>query len=273
MKALHVHASTLAGLLGRHPYCKRHESFDTLWNRIDPRSFAEAHVRNFLMTPDQQKDRLASRIPEVAQAMTLQDIGAVATLTTPLVNDTVLTKEEKRDALASIQRSVYTNYGIARELETLETVRRITKLDLVDGNTSYYKARIGSLKTLDIFVGGKIDAISKDGTVVIEIKNRIKKLFMKVPEYENIQVQAYLALFPKATHALLVESLNSVPSINIMHVERDTSFWTLLCRETCSTLSLLLQMVEDHSLQDAYLTSKQRSAFLQRRLPADPSHS
>lgn len=43
---------------------------------------------------------------------------------------------------------------------------------------------------------GKIDRVEDiDGeAVIVEIKNRMKRLFNKVPDYEQIQVQTYMQI-------------------------------------------------------------------------------
>lgn len=268
MKTVHVHASAIAGLIGRHTYCKRYESFEKLWERIDPSSYREAYVRNAQITPQEKIDTLMARVaPEIPNLIT-RPAHTAASLATIIKNNPEVASEDINDVMHEVQSRVYTQYGIQRESSTLETVRVITKLDLVAGNDVYHKCRIGVLDDgTEIYLGGKIDAITRDGTVVIEIKNRINRLFFSVPHYERIQVQAYLSLFPKASHALLVESLNGpAPEINIMRVDRDDTYWTQVCQETCATLDLVMRMCTDRSLQDAYLNTKQRSAFLRRRL-------
>jgi hypothetical protein len=71
---------------------------------------------------------------------------------------------------------------------------------------------------------------------VIEIKNRIYKLFDEVREYEWLQVQAYLHVYglPKAE---LVEFLqNSGGTMKINEVKKDETYWN----------DILLKILEDY---------------------------
>jgi len=71
-----------------------------------------------------------------------------------------------------------------------------------------------------------------DGSrVLVEIKNRTKRLFRKVPDYEYIQVQTYLQML-NLERARLVEQFNS--QVLSHDIERDDEFWknVLKCLES-----------------------------------------
>lgn len=44
-----------------------------------------------------------------------------------------------------------------------------------------------------VYLGGKHDGLAEDGTL-IEVKNRMRR-FLGVPEYERVQVLAYMRIF------------------------------------------------------------------------------
>jgi len=256
MTSIHVHASTLAGLVGRHPHVKQYEAFETLWSRVDACTFIEAHVRNNLQTPAQRKHERSANVVEIVHAAI---ISGGRTYTSLASN---VDPETRRD----VQEAIFTRHGIDRESEVLSTVRRITNLDIVRDN-AYRKKYIGTLRdgTSHVFIGGRVDGLTRCGRVIVEVKSRVHKLFMSPLEYERIQVQAYLALFPRASHAILAESM-AESAINIMKIERDDALWTELVAQTMRLLNCLMHMVRDRDLQDSYLRSKQRRAFLQRYL-------
>ena len=71
---------------------------------------------------------------------------------------------------------------------------------------------------------GKIDGIEEeDGTnILIEIKNRIKRLRKHVPEYEYVQVQTYLHMLG-LNKAKLIEQYNTETHTEI--VISDDKYW------------------------------------------------
>jgi hypothetical protein len=75
--------------------------------------------------------------------------------------------------------------------------------------------RIDRIETL-------IDETGAEQKILIEIKNRTKKLFKTLFERENIQVQTYLQL-TKLTSAKLVEQYND--EINTICIEKDDNYW------------------------------------------------
>ena len=267
---MHLHASALAGFVGRHPYCKRFESFEKLWNRVDPVSFARAHARNSLNTPEEKHRALTLKTPALGEAASSRavdrPVDAVAALTTHVHADESLTADEKREACREIQSSLFTTFGTEQEESALESVRRVTGLDIISGDDVYYKVPLDT--TGSVVLGGKIDGLTRDGMQVIEIKNRVRRLFFTAPEYERIQVLAYLALLPKSTHALLVETLRTPDepvALNIIRVPRDDQLWGTVCEEARDMVKVLRRMLVDDDLQNRYLASKQRSAFLRRQ--------
>jgi len=76
-------------------------------------------------------------------------------------------------------------------------------------------------------VGGKIDGITEDD-IVIEIKNRIYKLFYELRDYEKVQLYTYMFILG-LQKGHLVESMKKKNSnemeINIIEEEFDKEYW------------------------------------------------
>jgi hypothetical protein len=119
----------------------------------------------------------------------------------------------------------YTNkkFGTIREVNALDFYREKYNIEVITKIDQRSK-KILTIDGVEIWVISKLDGMKMDGTV-IEIKNRIYKLFDEVREYEWLQVQAYLHVYglPKAE---LVEFLqNSGGTMKINEVERDETYW------------------------------------------------
>lgn len=71
-------------------------------------------------------------------------------------------------------------------------------------------------------VGGRLDGLDDQGRVV-EIKNRTRHFFARIPDYEWVQVQAYLQL-TKAREAVFVQQLHGQQRVST--VARDDAEWS-----------------------------------------------
>jgi hypothetical protein len=100
-------------------------------------------------------------------------------------------------------------------------------------------------------IGGKVDGMLPDGTVV-EIKNRARHFFDRVPEYEMIQAECYIRIMD-APHCLHVQQLDGERRDTT--VERNDKLWsTVILRNLPAFVSRLHQLVQDDELQDEWLT-------------------
>lgn len=70
-------------------------------------------------------------------------------------------------------------------------------------------------------VGGRVDGVDEEGRVV-EIKNRARRFFPTVPDYELVQVQTYMALLD-ADETVFVQQLNGQQRSTV--IQRDLVMW------------------------------------------------
>jgi hypothetical protein len=134
-----------------------------------------------------------------------------------------LAEEEKKEVRKIVEGYTNKKFGTIREINALDFYKEkygvevITKID-------QRSKKILTIDGAELWVISKLDGMKMDGTV-IEIKNRIYKLFDEVREYEWLQVQTYLNVYglPKAE---LVEFLqNSGGTMKINYVEKDDTYW------------------------------------------------
>jgi DNA mismatch repair ATPase MutS len=89
-------------------------------------------------------------------------------------------------------------------------------------DNKYYKIKLFEIDDINVFIGGKIDGINETGSI-IEVKNRVNKLFYELRSYEKVQIMCYMHLF-KASEGHLVEALKkSNTSINI--IKQSNNIW------------------------------------------------
>lgn len=93
-------------------------------------------------------------------------------------------------------------------------------------------------------IGGRLDGLDADGRVV-EIKNRARHFFAHIPDYEYVQVQAYMHMLD-ASETLLVQQLNGQQRTCI--ILRCTSEWTdTIVPAIYNFVALLDLFVDDES--------------------------
>ena len=140
-----------------------------------------------------------------------------------------LSNKEKQELKYLVNSATNTRFGISNESKGIDIFTQKT------GKTieSSQGRQVLTFHTDDIngyifeFVG-KCDGITSDNKVV-EIKNRQKKLFGEVRDYEMCQIQTYLHMI-KLNKAYLVEVLPgntaSTTTHNIIEVDKDPDYFT-----------------------------------------------
>jgi len=119
----------------------------------------------------------------------------------------------------------YTNktFGTIRETNVVDVYRNKMGVDVVTKLQARYK-KVLEYEGNELWLISKIDAMKMDGTV-LEIKNRMYKLFEEVREYEWLQVQAYLEVY-NLEQAELVEFLKiGEGEMKINKIDRDRKYW------------------------------------------------
>ena len=255
-----INASNLAALIGRHPYTKRLDAFMSAWKSTDRASYYAAHRRNETLTIEEERRRIrdASKF--------LQDDPSTDTLLkslrTPSAARTfssMSTDVETSKIAEETRRLAYTRHGEEKEALIIQRVREVLPHhDFVRHDTMLRSCLGHTSDGRPIVLQGKIDALSKDGRVVLECKTRVHKLFMDLRDYEALQVRAYLELQPDATKAILAEAVfnvGPVPTINLIFVERSETAneWRTLAVAMGEVLDRVLC---DTALQDTVVRTK-----------------
>jgi len=133
-----------------------------------------------------------------------------------------LNEVEKDEITKSIKNVTNTKFGIRNENDVTKLYENITGNSITKDN-KYYKIKLFEIDDINVFIGGKIDGINETGSI-IEVKNRVNKLFYELRSYEKVQIMCYMHLF-NAKEGHLVEALKkSNTTINIIKVEYDEEY-------------------------------------------------
>ena len=277
-----LYASQIAACIGSNRHKKPAEAMETMWHRMSPASYAAALERTGTTT---EIDRVRAIVDRDAGVRKVVDASMTpcthssdvesrydaAVRTIGSMSD--LPASEKAAIDAIVKRNLYTNYGTASEHRALVQIRETLGINARPDST-FYKQCVGPVAcsggtSVERWVGGTIDAITDD-RLVIEIKNRIRRLFYKVPFYEIVQLQTYLQLLDTSRGAI-VECLSTPDDcrVNIVPVRRDKDLWsTMIVPRMRAFVRVFVSLLSDHAFQDAYLVSPARASMIQTRINA-----
>lgn len=271
VKGICIYASQLASCIGHNRFKKPSDALETVWQRVAPACFDDALRRNGIktteeavhdiLTSNQAVRSLLVRAEEVTT--TSSEVAQGYEHISRELAHADLTATDRRLVDEAFRRTMYTSFGTRQESVALQKI--CARIPCRQDDT-FYRAHVGQVDGVHVYVGGKIDAISDDGTTVIEVKNRINRLFHKLPLYEIIQVQTYLQLLPETESARLVECLTRHTGdvvMNVVPIERDQDMWdTLIVPKLMGFVSYLLRILTDPREQDLYLQSRRRAAMV-----------
>lgn len=282
-----IYASQVAMCIGANKHKKISEALELMWQRVSPAGFQAAMQRNGQKTEDEQAADIIKAHTEVqglvdlTMATECESSDQVAqhydSIAKELRDLTDLPEEDRKLVDDVLKRNLYTNYGNTHEHRVLTYIRDTLGIQCGEDPT-FYKVQAGVAQgpwgSFAWHVGGKIDAIDDKKTLLIEIKNRVNRLFYRVPFYEQVQVQAYLHLLD-LDRGVLVECLKTrdgddqfvqdttKTTVNVIPMKRDRDLWdNEIVPKLSGFVDFMAHMVHDTNMQDRYLQSKRRSAMI-----------
>jgi hypothetical protein len=148
-----------------------------------------------------------------------------------------LEESEKKEILKSIDNVTNTNFGTRNETDVLKIYEELKNVSVTKDNIYRKKKVIENMEFL-VYIGGKIDGINNEDGSIIEIKNRMHKLFYQLREYEKVQLMCYIYLRNKEK-GYLVEALkkSTETTVNIIEINYDENY-----------MNSILQKIEEFCL-------------------------
>ena len=293
-----IYASQVAMCIGANRHKKISDAVELVWQRASPATFHAAMRRNHLRTEDEAAADVIDAHDELRSLVDLTLTAACESSDQVARRYDAVARELRAVPLAEddrklvddvLKRNLYTGYGNGQERSVLEYIRGTLGIECHPDPT-FYKLHqgtcVGEWGEFPWFVGGKIDAIDSQRSLLIEIKNRVNRLFYRVPFYEQVQVQTYLHLLG-LDRGVLVECLKTKPApgpdraapgpdraapgadhagecaVNVIPIARDRELWAHdIVPKLDGFVDFLARLMHDPGLQDRYLQSKRRSAMV-----------
>jgi hypothetical protein len=185
-----------------------------------------------------------------------------------IMEDKTLTKDEKETLKTAMDGYTSKKFGTIREGNALDIYKKSHKNEKVITGLDSKSKRLFDEGGVEMWVISKVDAMNDDG-VVIEIKNRMYKLFNEVREYEWLQVQTYLDVYD-LERAVLVEYLNDGggdEDMKVNKIERDRKFWNdVVLVELRKYFGVLLKIIMNVDLMTEYmsLSENEQNEFIKK---------
>lgn len=243
MKSVCIYASDLAVVIGVNKYQKLSETIIKLWQKSFPIDY-ENTVSNLKkqhsvnITPKETDIQYIKRIQDecninlqdkVNECLNTKDTSKLLNNRNQILKEidknNTLDPEIKRDFKKSLESVTNKAFGTINEKSVIEHyMSKSGKKVICD--SKFIRKELCTYKDIKWSLGGKIDGITEDN-IVIEVKNRIYKLFYEMRDYEKPQIQTYMYILglPKGH---LVESFKRGGDIqmNIIEEDFDQEYWT-----------------------------------------------
>ena len=134
---------------------------------------------------------------------------------------------------SSLKQDLQMKRGNIKENQNLNHIQQKRDMSIGSRNSQMFVKELFSSDTYRVLVRGKVDGISED--TLIETKNRTKKLFHELRDYERVQIEAYFFL-TGLQKALLTEHYND--ESNEIEYSHDEDFWCECVAKICKFIDL-----------------------------------
>jgi len=173
-----------------------------------------------------------------------------------------LDETKKMEITKCINNVTNTNFGIKNENDIAVLYNKLTGLTIVKDN-KYKKVEIGQFDdNISFYLGGKIDGLCMENGSIIEIKNRVNKLFYELRDYEKVQLMCYLFIF-KTQKGHLVEAFKKKDGtdINVIELDYDESFMNCIKEKILLFMNYFVQFMKNDNLKISVLSNNNEIDF------------
>lgn len=246
MSSVFVSVSEVAACIGRNPYKARSEALLAAFKKLDPTGYKQLEQTS-------ERDRVEavlSREPAFrdllinAEKETRDRADAVSNekKLTEALRVLDLTDRERKELASHVRSTFNTAMGTQQESSVLADVRTYIGQDAVKDDR-LHKKTMGTVEGVPWILGGRVDGQTSSGDVV-EIKNRTRRLFGRVPDYERVQVLCYCYLLD-AKKAYLIEKTQNEHGVH--SIEYDLEEFEQIRKDLEAFVRDVLAMQRDYS--------------------------
>ena len=256
-KRIVIKASDVAACIGENRFKPSHEVLEGLWQRYQKETFTlvtkDEVTQAALTNPEAGRVFKAVKDAITKDSTETQKVFEEAAAKLQLI--ATLSATEKEVVLEAIRKTAYTTHGLRQEDATALKVSSEEGVRLAKDD-SFYTQHVCSAAGYEVVVVGKVDRIEQcpDGSrVLVEIKNRTKRLYRQLYPTERIQLQVYLQMLD-LEKGKLVEQYND--QVNTIEVARDREYWkTFIHPRLVEFSTTLINILTDPVARESYITA------------------
>ena len=243
IRTVTIRASDIAAIIDRNQYKKPSDVFNEMWQRYSPETFVGQTQEQTAAIATAKCDPADKAVLAAATSYVAKDgadaVKVFSQAEKKIEASTTLSDVDKGVVLDQLKSQIFTSLGTRAESKTAELVEK-NECIILEIDEKYYNLPLCVIDNTKYRISGKIDRMEQVGeeVVLVEIKNRMRKLFLSIPIYEYIQVQIYFQIVPlDIQRAKLIQQYGAATS-TIM-INRDDNLWK------AEILPPLLQFCED----------------------------
>lgn len=238
---INLRISEIPSIIGYNPYANIKPIVLRIWQKTLPddyKKFTTDLIQKKIIDNTHVKDEdiiahhsqkyninMDAQLKECRTAETTQQLKKKAEkMMTSIENNKEITVKDKKTIQKSLHQLSKTNYGQHHEDSIITLYSQIHNIK-VGQQQKFVRKKIAFCDKFEWYINGKVDGIREDN-VLIEVKNRVNKLFLHLKPYENVQVQVYLNLLKlNIGHLVECHKHEAETEMNVIEVKYSKKMW------------------------------------------------
>ncbi len=265
-----IFASEISVICDLNKYENIEDTFMKVWRRCFPSQVKklECLLEHDALTKKEEIEKLIEKldisgdisnfVEKSINVASIENINTALTNLTDISSAVVqhLDKKKQEQVIKTLQSKIQCGFGAKQEASALNSYEKESATIIANRNEQFYKRILFETDKYDVIIGGKVDGIKDDGTV-IEVKNRMRRFFDPLPKYDIAQLQTYLFILD-ARQGELIEQLKGKSSIRKSTIiDRDNEYWENIIKcKIVQFCTALYEFVTNKSLQTQFIISE-----------------
>ena len=267
-KSICIYASDLAVALRINQYQKLSDLIIKIWSKsftddyeATVQQLEKVHQTTYRPKEDDlmafrkaAPDHLQKKMTDLLETQATPDLlKKRAQLTKQIEKDQTIDPTKKAELKKALTGATNKNFGTVQEMSAVQLYEQIYRKQ-VECPTQFVRKQICEYDGIKWSLGGKIDGVTTDGTL-IEVKNRIHRLFRRMRDYERPQIQAYMWILGlDKGHLVESHKQGTIPEINVIEETFDPTYWNdIVVPKTQAFIRLFHQFLKDINLKTLVL--------------------
>lgn len=172
-----------------------------------------------------------------------------------------LPENEKKELTKSVMNITNTKFGIKNENDVTKLYELQTGNKIIKDN-KFHKVKFIEMDDYTIYIGGKIDGINNENGSIIEVKNRVNKLFYTLRNYEKVQITCYMFLFGSSKgHLVEAYRKKDGTDINIIEVNFEESYMNYIYDKVFCFGRFYSKFINNEDMKIKILTNNEEIDF------------